>query len=299
MSTRSHGFAALARRRGFLPTLALLPTIVVLCVCFIGGIVWTGVISLTPSSMVPRFEFAGLLQYERLFNTQRWLVAYGNMFIFGALVIGGTLTLGTLLAIVIDNKVRGESVFRTALLYPLSMSYIVTGLVWESILSPAIGVQSFVQKLGWSSFTFDWLIREDKALYCLVFGAIWHHAGLIMVVMLSGLRNFDPLVWRAAKIDGISRPQTYLHIVLPAMRPIIVTCVILLTIQVVRSYDLVVALTGGGPGFASDLPGKFVVDYAFERGNVGLASAAAITMLFSVLAVLAPYFWLELRRKKA
>lgn len=155
MSTRSNGFAALARRRGFLPTLALLPTIVVLCVCFIGGIVWTGVISLTPSSMVPRFEFAGLLQYERLFNTQRWLVAYGNMFIFGALVIGGTLTLGTLLAIVIDNKVRGESVFRTALLYPLSMSYIVTGLVWESILSPAIGVQSFVQKLGWSSFTFD------------------------------------------------------------------------------------------------------------------------------------------------
>jgi glucose/mannose transport system permease protein len=228
----------------------------------------------------------------------RWLTAYTNMFIFGALTIAGALAVGTLLAVLIDNQVRFEGAFRTLMLYPLSMSFIVTGLAWQWVLNPAIGIEHFVRGLGWSGFRFDWIVDQDYAIYTLVFAAIWHEAGLIMSIMLAGLRGIDREIWRAARVEGISRRQTYWHIILPMLRPLVVTCVVLLAIAVVKSYDLVVAMTGGGPGFASDLPGKFVVDTVFERSNIGLASAAAMVMLGTVVAALAPYLYVTAARRQ-
>lgn len=274
------------------------PVVLVMLVCFYGSIVWTGYISTTRSGMLPNHEFVGLMQYVRLFNTQRWLTAYANMFIFGALTITVTLALGIILAILLDSKLRFEGLFRTVLLYPLSISYIITGLAWSWVLSPAIGVQSFVRQLGWTEFTFDWIVQRDYAIYTLVFAAIWHQAGLIMAIMLAGLRGVDAEIWRAARVEGIPRGRVYWHVVLPMLRPLMVTCLVLLAIAVVKSYDLVVAMTGGGPGNASDLPGRFVVDLTFERANLGLASAAAVVMLGTVLAALSPYLYLETRRRE-
>lgn len=284
--------------RTLTPKLVLLPGVLAVGACFYGGVLWTTYVSTTRSGLMPNYEWVGFAQYVRLFNTPRWITAYTNMFLFGALTIAGSLALGTLLAVLVDQKVRFEGVFRTALLYPLSMSFIVTGLAWHWVLSPDIGVQHFVRRLGWEGFEFDWLGDPDRAVYTLVFAAIWHQAGLIMVMMLAGLRGVDGDIWRAARVEGISRARTYLSIVLPMLRPLVVTCVVLLAAVVVKSYDLVVAMTGGGPGNASDLPGKFVVDLTFERANLGLASAAAMVMLVSVLAALAPYLYLELARRE-
>jgi len=267
-------------------------------VCYLGGIGWTIGISFTDSRMVPRWNFDGFDQYIRLFTTPRWITAYTNMFIYGAGVILGTLILGSLLAIALDSRTRFESVFRTMLLYPLSVSFIVTGLVWDAILTPSTGVESMVRGLGWSNFSFDWIGQQQTAVYCLIIAAVWHHVGLVMVIMLSGLRAFDPEIWKAAKVEGITTARTYLHVVLPSLGPTIMTCVILLAIQVIRSYDLVVALTGGGPGVSSDLPAKFVVDLAFERGNVGQASAAAVIMFATVLVCIIPYILIGTRRSE-
>ena len=219
------------------------------------------------------------------------------MFLFGTLDILGTLGLGVLLAVLIDRQVRFEAAFRTIFLYPLSLSFIVTGLTWQWVLSPTIGVQNFVRGLGWSDFVFDWITRPDRAIYTLVFAGVWHQSGLIMAIMLAGLRGIDREIWRATRIEAIPTWRVYVSIVLPMLRPLLVTCVVLIAIAVVKSYDLVVAMTGGGPGYASDLPGKFVVDFAFERANIGQASAAAAVMLGSVLTVLAPYLYLELSRR--
>jgi glucose/mannose transport system permease protein len=279
------------------PRLVILPTALAMAVCFYGSILWTLYISLTRSGLIPNYAFVGMAQYVRLFHTARWITAYTNMFLFGALTIVGALGIGTLLAILLDQRIRCEGAFRTILLYPLSMSFIVTGLAWQWVLNPSIGVEHFVHELGWTSFHFDWIIRSDRAIYTLVFAAIWHEAGLIMAIMLAGLRGVDNEIWRAARVEGISRRQTYMHIVLPMLRPLVVTCVVLLATVVVKSYDLVVAMTGGGPGNASDLPGKFVVDLTFERANLGLASAGAIVMLVSVFAALAPYFYLSRSRR--
>jgi glucose/mannose transport system permease protein len=278
--------------------LTVVPVVLVMVVCFYGSIVWTGYISTTRSGMLPNYDFVGMMQYVRLFNTPRWLTAYANMFIFGGLMILGSLALGTFLAILLDAKLRFESVFRTVLLYPLSMSYIVTGLAWQWVLMPSIGVQSFVRQLGWTDFTFDWIVQRDYAIYTLVFAAVWHQAGLIMAIMLAGLRGVDAEIWRATRMEGIPRSKVYWNIVLPMLRPLVVTCVVLLAIAAVKSYDLVVAMTGGGPGNASDLPGRFVVDLTFERANLGLASAAAIVMLATVIAALSPYFYREMSRRQ-
>lgn len=285
------------RLRSLTAKLVLAPTVLVMLTCFYGSAVWTLYISMTRSFLLPTYQFAGGMQYVRLFATTRWQVAYGNMFLFGALDIAGTLFLGTLLAVLLDRGVRFEGVFRTIMLYPLSISFIVTGLTWQWVLSPTIGFQHFVRELGWGDFVFDWITRPDRSIYTLVFAGIWHQSGLIMAIMLAGLRGIDREIWRAIRVEGIPAWRAYISIILPMLRPLLVTCIVLIAIAVVKSYDLVVAMTNGGPGFSSDLPGKFVVDFEFERANIGQASAAATVMLGSVLAIVAPYLYFELARK--
>ena len=295
---RAHSRGSIMHIRSLAAKVVLSPTVLVMLVCFYGCALWTAYLSVTRSAMLPNYQFAGLVQYVRLFGTARWNVAWSNMFLFGVLDILGTLGLGVLLAVLLDRQVRGEGAFRTIFLYPLSISFIVTGLTWQWVLSPTIGVQNFMRELGWSGFVFDWITRPDRAIYTLVFAGVWHQSGLIMAIMLAGLRGIDREIWRATRVEAIPPWRVYLSIVLPMLRPLLATCVVLIAIAVVKSYDLVVAMTGGGPGYASDLPGKFVVDFAFERANIGQASAAAAVMLGSVLTVLAPYLYLELSRRE-
>jgi glucose/mannose transport system permease protein len=285
------------RTRSFAAKIALIPTILVMLGCYYASVTWTVYISMTRSFVLPIYSFVGSAQYERLSATPRWQVSYSNMFLFGALDIIGTLGLGILLAVLLDRAVRFEGIFRTIMLYPLSVSFIVTGLTWQWVLSPTIGVQQFVRGLGWEGFVFDWITQPERAIYTLVFAGVWHQSGLIMAIMLAGLRGVDREIWRAARVEGIPTWRTYVSIVLPMLRPLIVTCLVLIAIAVVKSYDLVVAMTNGGPGFSSDLPGKFVVDFEFERANIGQASAAATVMLGSVLAIISPYLYFELARK--
>ena len=276
--------------------LVVAPMVLAMLACFYAPILWTAYISFTRSGMFPSYQLDGLAQYWRLFATERWHTAFANMLVFGVLFVAFALSLGTLLAIAIDQKIRFEGFFRTILLYPLSMSFIVTGLAWQWFLNPSMGFQNLVRQAGWDGFTFDWIIRPDRAIYTIVLAAVWHSSGLVMAIMLAGLRGVDPDIWRATRIEGIPRWRTYASVVLPLLRPVVVSCVVLLVINVVRSYDLVVAMTKGGPGTATDVPGKFVVDMAFERANIGQASAAAVIMLLTVIAAVMPYFYIETRR---
>jgi len=295
------GAAALSLRERLsraLPIIVLAPSLAASFIYVFVFAIWTFYISLSDSSLLPSYGFVGFEHYVALWQNARWKIAYSNLFLFSGLYVVLAIIIGLGLAIAIDQRVRGEAIWRTIFLYPLSISFIVTGLTWQWVLSPTIGVQNFVRGLGWSDFVFDWIVRPDRAIYTLVFAGVWHQSGLIMAIMLAGLRGIDREIWRATRIEAIPTWRVYLSIVLPMLRPLLVTCVVLIAIAVVRSYDLVVAMTGGGPGYASDLPGKFVVDFAFERANIGQASAAAAVMLGSVLTVLAPYLYLELSRRE-
>jgi len=281
-----------------LPKIVLAPTTIVMIVCMYGFIAWTGLLSLTKSRMMPQWEFVGLDQYVRLFNNPRWHVAVDNLLIFLILFILIALVLGLLLAIFLDQKIRNEGVIRTIYLYPMAISFIVTGTAWKWILNPGLGIEKLVRDLGFVGFEFRWLVESDMAIYTIVIAAVWQSSGFVMALFLAGLRGVDDNLTKAAKIDGASTIRLYWHIILPLMRPVFFSAIVILTHIAIKSFDLVQALTGGGPGYSSDLPANFMYTYSFNRAQIGVGAASAMIMLFGVLAVLIPYLYSELREKK-
>ena len=281
-----------------LPKIVLAPTTIVMIVCMYGFIAWTGLLSLTKSRMMPQWEFVGLDQYVRLFNNPRWDVAVDNLFIFLILFILIALVLGLLLAIFLDQKIRNEGVIRTIYLYPMAISFIVTGTAWKWILNPGLGIEKLVRDLGFVGFEFRWLVESDMAIYTIVIDAVWQSSGFVMALFLAGLRGVDENLTKAAKIDGASTIRLYWHVILPLMRPVFFTAIVILTHIAIKSFDLVQALTGGGPGYSSDLPANFMYTFSFNRAQIGMGAASAMIMLFGVLAVLIPYLYSELRERK-
>ncbi len=282
-----------------LPKVVLAPTAIVMLVCMYGFIGWTAGLSFTKSRMLPQWEFVGLTQYEKLFSNPRWMVALDNLLIFTLLFIFISLVLGLLLAIFLDRKVRGEGVIRTIYLYPMAISFVVTGTAWKWILNPGLGLEKLAHDLGFSNFEFRWLVDQDMAIYTIVIAAVWQSSGFVMAMFLAGLRGVDDNLVKAAQVDGASVIQTYWHIILPLMKPVFFGAVVVLAHIAIKSFDLVQALTGGGPGYASDLPANFMYTFAFSRAQMGLGAASAMVMLGGVLAILVPYLYSELRSKKS
>ncbi|MGI4842998.1 MAG: carbohydrate ABC transporter permease [Janthinobacterium lividum] len=269
------------------PHIALLPMALTVLVAYIGAALWTLRTSFTASRTFPSDTYIGAAQYLRLFDNERWLISLNNLAVYGALFIVACMVLGFLLAAFIDQNVSGEGFLRTVFLYPYAMSFVATGLVWQWMLAPGAG-------LG-----LDWIVDQEMVIYTIAIAAVWQASGLVMALMLAGLRGVDPEIYKAARLDGIPAWRVYLQIVLPMLGPTIATVFLLLCTAVVKLYDAVVAMTGGGPGTASEVPAKFIMDHLFLRSNIGLASAGAVTLLIPVLALLAPYAYARSRRQRA
>ena len=291
-STPSGGLQA------WLPRLVLAPSVAISLFFVYGFMLWTFVLSLTSSRMLPSYDFVGFGQYARLMANERWWVASTNLMIFGVLFVVICLVIGSLLAILLDQKIRQEGALRTIYLYPMALSFIVTGVVWKWLLNPQLGIQAMVQSWGFESFRFDWITDPDMAIYTLVIAAVWQASGFVMALFLAGLRGIDDSIVKAAQLDGASLPRIYWRVVMPCLRPVVFSAVMILAHIAIKSFDLVVALTGGGPGYATDLPATFMYAHAFTRAQIGLGSASAMLMLGGVLAILIPYLYSELRSRK-
>jgi glucose/mannose transport system permease protein len=278
--------------------IASIPMILTAVVVFVGGTIWTVVYSFTDSRLLPRLRFVGLEQYERLWSTERWLVSIENLLIYGILSLIFSLVIGFVLAALLDQKIRFEDTFRTIFLYPFALSFIVTGLVWQWLLNPEFGVQQVVRALGFENFSFDPLYNADIVIYGILIAGLWQGTGLIMCLMLAGLRGIDEDIWKAARVDGIPMWKTYLFIVIPMMRPVFITTLVIIASGIVKLYDLVVAQTGGGPGIASEVPAKYVYDFMFRAQNLGQGFAASTMMLLSVAIIIIPWAYLEFGGKK-
>lgn len=278
--------------------LAALPMVVTATVVFISCSLWTVVYSFTDSKLLPRANFDGLAQYDRLWSSSRWIASVENLAIYGILTLVLSLVLGFVFAALLDQKIRGENVFRSIILYPYALSFIVTGLVWQWILNPDLGIQGMVRAAGWESFAFDPLHTPGLVMVALLMAGLWQGTGLVTVIMLAGLRGVDEDIWKASRVDGIPAWKTYLLIVVPILRPVFVTSVVLIGAGIVKLYDLVVALTGGGPGNASEVPAKYVYDYMFANQNLGQGFAASTMMLLAVLVIVIPWAVLEFGGKR-
>jgi glucose/mannose transport system permease protein len=284
--------------RNLTAKIAAIPMIVTALFVFVGGTTWTIVYSFTNSKLLPRLQFVGLDQYERLWGTSRWLISIENLMVYGLCSLIFSFVIGFLLAALMDQKIRFENTFRTIILYPFALSFIVTGLVWQWILNPDFGVQHIVRGLGWESFTFDPLYNPDIVIYGVLIAGLWQGTGLVMVLMLAGLRGIDQEIWKASRVDGIPTWKTYLFIVIPMMRPVFITTLVIIASGIVRLYDLIVAQTSGGPGIASEVPAKYVYDYMFQGQNLGQGFAASTMMLLAVAIVVVPWAYLEFGSRK-
>ena len=273
--------------------IASIPMILTAVVVFLGGTLWTVLYSFTSSRLLPKLNFVGIDQYERLWNTRRWLISIENLVLFGLFSMVFTLVVGFTLAALLDRKIRFENTFRTILLYPFALSFIVTGLAWQWILNPDFGLQRVVQNMGWQNFSFDPLNNPDIVMFGLLIAGLWQGTGLIMVIMLAGLRGIDDEIWKAARIDGIGTVKTYIKVIIPMMRPVFITALVIIASGIVKLYDLVVAQTSGGPGIASEVPAKYVMEYMFGAQNLGQGFAASTMMLVSVVVILIPWAYLE------
>jgi glucose/mannose transport system permease protein len=283
------------RLKDAMPAIVLSPSLAAITVCVYGFIAYTALLSFTGSKMFARFDFVGFRQYERLFDNPRWITAIENMAIFGGLYVVFATCLGLYLAILIDQKIRFEGVFRAIFLYPMALSFVVTGVIWQWLLNPGLGLEHMMRSLGWESFTLQWLIDPDWAIYTIVIAGVWQVTGFVMALFLAGLRGVDTEILRAARVDGAPIHKVYTRIVIPALRPVFLTAFVIEAHLAIKSYDLVVALTKGGPGVSTELPSTFMYSMTFTRNELAVGAASATVMLMSLAAIIVPYLYSELR----
>ncbi|WP_419914515.1 carbohydrate ABC transporter permease [Hoeflea sp.] len=246
------------RLRDALPKLVLSPSVAIVAIFVYGFIVFTFYLSFTNSRILPEFGWVGWQNYENLFRIRAWDTAVTNLIIFGSLYIIICCALGLLLAILLDQHIRAEGFIRTIYLYPMALSFIVTGVAWKWFLDPGIGLEAVVQGWGWESFKFGWIKDREMAIYTIVIAAVWQTSGFVMAM----------------------------------------SAFVVLAHMAIKSYDLVIALTGGGPGTATELPATFMYSYTFTRNQMGIGAASAVIMLMTIAAIIVPYLWSELREKK-
>ena len=283
-------------KAGWLPKLLITPSALLVLVCVYGYIMFTVYLSFTPSTLLPVLQWNGTAAYERLFGLQNWSVALGNLWVFASLYILIAMALGLTLAILIDQRIRLESGFRSIFLYPMALSFIVTGTAWKWLLDPGVGLEHTLHSMGWSTFSFDWIKSSEMAIYCVVIAAVWQTTGFVMAMFLAGLRGVDHEQINAARLDGAKPWQIYHRIIIPQLGPVFISAFVILAHMAIKSYDLVIALTNGGPGRSTWLPSVFMYQYTFTRNEMAVGAASSVLMLFGIAAVILPYLYFELRK---
>ena len=281
-----------------LPKLVLSPTLITTLIFVYGFIVWTTVLSFTRSRAFANLRWGGVVQYARVWAHPRWHVAVMNLGLYASLYVVLCMAIGLTLAILLDQRIRAEGGLRAIFLYPMAISFIVTGTAWKWILNPGLGLSRLFHDWGWTSFQFNWIIDDHMAIYCVVIAAVWQASGFVMAMFLAGLRGIDQDMIKAASIDGARLPAIYRRIVIPQLRPAFISAFVILVHLAVKSYELVVALTGAGPGYSTELPSTFMYSFTFTRNELGMGAASAVMMLCTVAAIMVPYLYSELRPRR-
>ena len=285
-------------KAGYLPKLLFSPSVILVLICVYGYIGLTSYLSFTDSSMMPSTQFVGTAAYTRLLALDNWWVSVKNLGIFASLYILVALALGLGLAILIDQRVRAESMWRSVFLYPMALSFIVTGTAWKWLLDPGVGLERSMHLIGWESFSFNWIKDSEMAIYCVVIAAVWQTSGFVMAMFLAGLRGVDGEQINAAKVDGARPWQIYLKIIIPQLGAVFVSAFVILAHTAIKSYDLIIALTNGGPGRSTWLPSVFMYQYTFTRNEMAVGAASSVLMLMAIGVIVVPYLVSEMKKVK-
>lgn len=276
--------------------LLLAPAAIAVAIFVYGFIGWTAYASLTKwDQMLPDFTLAGLSNYQKLFANQRFQIDLRNTVVFTIVFLVSCLIIGLILAILLDQRIRGEGFFRSIYLFPMSISFIVTGVVWRWLLNPgsaelgSTGVNLLFDMLGLGFLKTGWYTDPKIGIIAVAIAATWQMSGYTMAMYLAGLRAIPDELREAARVDGASEWQIVRYILLPILQPVTLSAVIVLGHISLKIYDLVVAMTGPGIGFATDVPAYFMWDTTFRGNHFARGAAIATVLLIMVAVLIVPY----------
>ena len=295
--------------------LLVLPSIVAIGIFVYGFIAWTGYVSLSRwSGLIPDYHYVGGDNYGRLADNPRFQADIRNTIVFTALFLISATVIGFLAAALLDQKIKAEAFFRGVFLFPMAISFIVTGIAWSWLFNPSTGVNLLSRKLGYDGPVPAWstdpnvLLGFDLgkievgipvALLPVVVAATWQLAGFTMAMYLAGIRGVPEELREAARVDGATEWEVYRRVVLPLLRPITLSVVVILGHISLKIFDLIVAMTGSGPNFTADMPAFFMFETTFRGNHFAAGAAIAMVLLFLVATLVIPYLYFSLRREPA
>jgi glucose/mannose transport system permease protein len=280
------------------PFLLIAPSIALIAIFVYIFIGYTAFVSTTTwYGIVPDYTSAGLTQYADLFGLPRFQADISNTIEFTVLFLAACILLGFGAAVLLDQRVRGTILFQNIFLFPLAISFVVTGTVWRWIFNPNFGINLLLDEVHLGFLKSPWLADTRTALYGLVIAAAWQMSGFCMAMFLAGLRGIPDELREAARVDGASEARAFWHVILPLMRPITLSAVIILGHISLKIFDLVYVMTFGGPGYATDMPSLYMFVATFRQNLYARGAAIAMVLLVMVAFLIVPYLVWSMRQE--
>ena len=276
--------------------LLLLPSVILIGIFVYGFIGRTMYVSMSNwRGMVPDYTFVGLKNYRTLFTLHRFRVGVRNNVVFTVIFIPACIVLGFFMAFLLDQKVKFEAFFRNIFLFPMALSFVITGTVWAWIFNPQAGLNILLDKIGLGFLQSGWVTDPNVALYSVIIAATWQMAGFTMAMYLAGLRGIPIELREAAQVDGATEWQLYQKVIIPLLHPITVSAVVVLGHISLKIFDLIFVMTGGGPALATDVPGVYMFTATFRQDLFNRGAAIGTIMLLMVAIVIVPYLAYSMR----
>jgi len=286
------------------PILFITPSIVAVGIFIYGFIGWTSFISFTKwNNVLPDYTLAGFENYRKLFANMRFQIDLQNTLVFTVIFVIFSLLIGLLLAVLIDQRIKGEGIFRNLFLLPMAVSFIVSGVIWRWLFNPGsiqlgnIGINQLFEKIGLNFLICGWYTDPDIGIKAVAIAAVWQFSGYTMALYLAGLRGIPLELREAAAIDGANQWKIFYYITLPFLKPITFGAIIILGHISLKIFDLVVAMTGSGPAFSSDVPAFFMYDTTFRGNHFAQGASIAIILLLLVSLLIIPYLITTFRKE--
>lgn len=283
------------------PVLLIAPSVALVGVFVYAFIAYTGFVSLTAwRGILPDYSFVGAQQYAQLAELERFQADLSNTLRFTLFFLVASILLGFAAALLLDQRLRGSLFFQNVFLFPLAISFVVTGTVWRWIFNPNQGLNLLFERAGLGFLKTDWLTDVNTALYAVIIAAVWQMSGFCMAMFLAGLRSIPEELREAAQVDGASWLQTLRHVILPLLNPILLAALIILGHISLKIFDLVFVMTFGGPGFATDMPGLHMFIATFRQNLFARGAAIATVLLLMVAVLIVPYLiWQQREERRA
>ncbi|MEL7590270.1 MAG: sugar ABC transporter permease [Anaerolineaceae bacterium] len=290
------------RKEKGLAFLMVLPSIIAVGIFVYGFIGWTTRVSFSAwRGMTPDYTFVGLKNYVNLFvNNLRFQIDIKNTLIFTGVFVLGCLIIGMLSALLLDQGLKGESFFRSLFIFPMAISYIVTGVVWRWLMNPAMGsrmsgLNLLFDKLGLDFLINSWTSTPTWGIAFLAIPAIWQLSGYTMAMYLAGLRAIPDELREAARVDGASEFNIFRYIILPLLRPVTLSAMVILGHMSLKTFDLVIATVG--KQLVLDMPSVHMWQITFDGLQYGSGAAISILLLIFTAVLIIPYLFFSLRKE--